>query len=903
MQILEVELENVKSYARARVSFTEGVNAIVGHNGAGKSTILEAIGYALFDCNEYTVAALVREGARTGFIGVTFASALDQREYRVERRFGGSSGYGVFDVELGGKLCEGKFDVLTFVRQHAGVDAGANLETLFRNAIGVPQGALTAAFAQTPAARKATFDVLLQVDEYKIAFDRLLEVRTVLKDRRQAVTTELAVVQMQLAQLPQLEANARERQVELGESQATLESVQIGLAAALAERRTLEAAAAAVAAATLKEATLAEQLRSAEQSLAHARRSLEEALAAQALVAEQLPAHDRYVAAQAQKNELEAAGQRRQQLLKRQADADKAAGLLQSEAQQVAAQLDEVARAEATVLALAADVARQREWEAQQAAAASDVKQLAEFDRQSARLAAQAADLRTRRQQIGDQLGQAAGLQAEIGGAEAQTERLRQELAAHLEAVTALTTTANAIKAQNAALADIATAQCPICEQPLTPVHRDEMVRRNEDQLQRMRVEAGAHRSAQKQIEGELVTHGAALKHSQEKLLRLPRPAELETVGQSLTALENELRQLDEQRAQLALAPQRLQTAVEALKALGNPAQQSAVAANTAANRPLLEARAAAIRQKLRDAQETLAEQTRLLAQYSALEQELAAVNAQLRAAQPGYQAVLANRKQAELAPQRHQALAAATTLVTETDAALATSRAALAAARQSFDPAALSRVAVQEQGWQSQQGSLQTRINMLTAQQRMDDAEMARLRGLQPRARALARQDQTIAGQQTGLDAVRAALKQAGPFITQSVIHQVSTEAGQIFGELMQDYSRRLRWGEDYGVTLETDGVQRSFAQLSGGEQMSAALAVRLALVRSMSNIHIAFFDEPTAHLDEGRRAALAQQITSVKGFHQLFVISHDDTFEQATNNLVRVWRSDEGSQVAMES
>jgi exonuclease SbcC len=197
----------------------------------------------------------------------------------------------------------------------------------------------------------------------------------------------------------------------------------------------------------------------------------------------------------------------------------------------------------------------------------------------------------------------------------------------------------------------------------------------------------------------------------------------------------------------------------------------------------------------------------------------------------------------------------------------------------------------------------LQARIAMLTAQQKMEEAEMARLRELQPRARALAQQDQAIADQQTALDAVRTALKQAGPFITQSVIHQVSTEAGQTFGEMMQDHSRKLRWGEDYGVTLEVDGVQRSFAQLSGGEQMSAALAVRLALVRSMSNIHIAFFDEPTAHLDEGRRAALAQQITSVKGFHQLFVISHDDTFEQATDNLVRVWRSEEGSKVAMES
>ena len=58
------------------------------------------------------------------------------------------------------------------------------------------------------------------------------------------------------------------------------------------------------------------------------------------------------------------------------------------------------------------------------------------------------------------------------------------------------------------------------------------------------------------------------------------------------------------------------------------------------------------------------------------------------------------------------------------------------------------------------------------------------------------------------------------------------------------------------------------------------------------MSTLTIAFFDEPTANLDSVRREALAQQILSVRGFTQLFVISHDDTFEEATQNLVRLVR-----------
>ncbi len=41
---------------------------------------------------------------------------------------------------------------------------------------------------------------------------------------------------------------------------------------------------------------------------------------------------------------------------------------------------------------------------------------------------------------------------------------------------------------------------------------------------------------------------------------------------------------------------------------------------------------------------------------------------------------------------------------------------------------------------------------------------------------------------------------------------------------------------------------------------------------------------------LDGARRGALARQIAGVRGFQQLFIISHDDSFEQATERLIRV-------------
>jgi len=68
----------------------------------------------------------------------------------------------------------------------------------------------------------------------------------------------------------------------------------------------------------------------------------------------------------------------------------------------------------------------------------------------------------------------------------------------------------------------------------------------------------------------------------------------------------------------------------------------------------------------------------------------------------------------------------------------------------------------------------------------------------------------------------------------------------------------------------------------------MAAALAIRMALLRELSEINLAFFDEPTANLDEERRSNLAQQIGRIKDFQQLFIISHDDSFESYTDQVV---------------
>ncbi|OHB75680.1 MAG: hypothetical protein A2Z34_10020 [Planctomycetes bacterium RBG_16_59_8] len=99
--------------------------------------------------------------------------------------------------------------------------------------------------------------------------------------------------------------------------------------------------------------------------------------------------------------------------------------------------------------------------------------------------------------------------------------------------------------------------------------------------------------------------------------------------------------------------------------------------------------------------------------------------------------------------------------------------------------------------------------------------------------------------------------------------------------------------WGRDYEVRLKQGKHEYTFGNLSGGEQMSAALAIQMAMARDFAGSSFCIFDEPTIHLDEARRARLAAAIRDAQadaGFTQVFLVSHDDTFGPYVDHQVKL-------------
>lgn len=101
------------------------------------------------------------------------------------------------------------------------------------------------------------------------------------------------------------------------------------------------------------------------------------------------------------------------------------------------------------------------------------------------------------------------------------------------------------------------------------------------------------------------------------------------------------------------------------------------------------------------------------------------------------------------------------------------------------------------------------------------------------------------------------------------------------------------VKWAQDYDLHLLTynDGTpsDRNFEMLSGGEQMSLALAMRMAMATFFSRSRFAIFDEPTVNLDADRRNALSETLPELlEDMDQVIIVTHDDSFKEMTEKII---------------
>jgi exonuclease SbcC len=1011
MLITRVELENIKSYKRVEVDFRRGTTAISGANGAGKTTLVEAIGYALFNHLPYKQDQFVREGEKYGRIVVHLIGS-DDRPYVVERRCGSGARWFMTDEEASERLEQGA-DMQDRLHDLFGIDRERPLESLFKDALGVPQGTFTAIFLETPSKRKQTFDALLQIEDYKTSAEYLLQVQHYYKDQIAVQNAKINELTFRTSELDgwRIALEAAQQRDEQQKQQEILWLQQRSdneerLAALNVQKYQLE---------QLKQTFHTSQTEhtNAQLLLGRDEKLLQEAQTAQDIVTASHDDFQQYQQAEQALANLRKDEQQRNKLLDQQRQLQTRKAKSEAEQRNLLQRLEEVAVARrrveelVTLLEQQGGLERRRDdlrdkvtryntvmkegkrlrdtidgYKRQQAELEQRIaiikplqpvadrfqeltEALAELRVQSSRRESkqsflqQKRDALKRKQQERDEItDKLRKVEANIEKIEAHRHEAEEKpvLVAQREELTARQNRLEGnIEGYVNSRAQSAGGQCPLLHQRCLNIERlgmvslesyfDTQLMKEHTELESVLQQKQSVIQREQQIEKYVENLGKLAMFTDK---RESYKEHLQPIVDEIAEFENDIKQLMQELTELANLDSAISTtrknheeskiAVEQvgklpglyeqvqsykeqiekggttldelrqelaelkgsdtllkqteaeLLALNDPRSRSKAQQHIVEQEGLYTEKLHGEEQRLAQVQEQIAQLDTQLAVYNELDSAITQQEARRLSSQSGYQNYLKNEDVARQLPERERAYQQQLRKASQAVEQLQAASQAFHNADAVFDEHELQAVHEEVERLKHNLVSLKSAIDSNLRDIERLVGQITQAEALLEELKVAQQEQQTLEDLNAMMIQFRGYIKEAAPFVLKAMLADISAEANRIFGEIMGDRTAQLSWQNDYEIVLRRQSTNRTFAQLSGGEQMSAALSIRLALLKKLSTLNLAFFDEPTQNMDELRRMNLAEQIRRVRGFDQLLVISHDDTFEQGLDSIVRL-------------
>ncbi len=108
----ELQIKNFRSHSDSKIEFDTGINLIAGRNGAGKSSILEAILVSFYGLKPATLRKndLVRVNSSGYSLNLIFS--LNGEEFTISRKSNGES------IITGKEVVEGDSNITEWVEKH-----------------------------------------------------------------------------------------------------------------------------------------------------------------------------------------------------------------------------------------------------------------------------------------------------------------------------------------------------------------------------------------------------------------------------------------------------------------------------------------------------------------------------------------------------------------------------------------------------------------------------------------------------------------------------------------------------------------------------------------------------------------------------------------------------------------
>jgi exonuclease SbcC len=810
MRILSISLKNIKIHRAKELQFVSGINVLAGINGVGKSTIFEAIGYALFgvEARDFVgnIERFIAIGEKKGEIAVTFAT--DQGDiYRVSRGVGAGARWllarkqgEAFEVEehAGAQETESR------IKELLGLDNARSLADQFKLVIGPFQHEFLGPFVlKQPLKRQEAFDEILGIDAWRKTYKGTSTLLRAAQNNIKVLDEGIKARQEQTSILPELKKELTSLQAELKKGKKCLTDKEKALQETEKQLADLDAREKTIATVKTEIQVLENRIRDGEGKISDQQKRVKEAEKAQAVLVKTMAGKEAFEAAERRLQSL------RQHERQRRIVEKEIARLELESNRLLQAYTHEYREVEKTETQLTEE---ERQLDA-------TCNTLVTADK---KLGAMAARLPVLRQEL-EQIRSAQGV---LAGKRAGLQEGKEKLAAGI---------------------------CPFFMEPCRNIANEPP----QDVF-------GAKLEDLDQESDELEKRIAALSRE---------CGQAEKAHQELDSLKGRVLELDKQLATLNKRRRENEKRRAGFAGLKKQQEEAEVKAGS---------------------------RKKELMAFGDLDAEIANFEKVRLWHQKNRDEFFANQKDAGDIENRRKTLVAMSAMLEKLGKELAAKQQEHGRLEQNYDLKHHAEVRVKKEQALAGIAALRQQLEGLGKDRLRLEEEIAKLERIRREIEKKAASKKIMENKEALVKFMRnQVFNHVSAQLSERYRKEISLRGDRIY-RTIADTDEELFWGDKYQIVLRDlhEGLirERTDDQLSGGQIMSAVVALRLALLQTIG-ARIAFFDEPTSNLDAARRENLARAFRAIDigreevtehWYDQLFLISHDVAFTEVTDQVI---------------
>jgi exonuclease SbcC len=809
MQILSIQMKNIKSHRDKEYTFSSGINVLSGPNGIGKSTIFEAVGYALFgvDARDFVGNSdrFVTIGEKKGEIKVVFQPG-DGEIYQASRTVGSNSKWLLarkigedFEVEDHANAEETQ----TRIKELLGLDNGRALADQFKLVIGPFQNDFLGPFViKQPTKRQEAFDEILGIDAWRKTYKGSKFLLDAVTHKIELIATEVEAKQEQLEVLPVKKQELKDVKEHHEGHGVNLKSEQTAHDKVSAELKQLELQKEAIDKVRSGLEKTRESITLGKEHIGSQRTLVTQAKDAVKLLEKHHPGKEAFEKAETLLKQLRVREQQRRVI------------------EQDVETLDRLA-----------------------------LRRTENFEHESKEINQTRLDLNSEKRRL-DQERQTLKLDPQVANNAAKLASLKAQL-------DEVQTARSKLEGKRSGLTEgrdkLAEGVCPFFQEPCQNLVGkeprdafsvrfaaiDEHAQQFDQQIAGLRTAVNTAEQAQKQLD--------AIKVRSE-------------------ALDLQVEAFERRQTKLVERSEGL----EKLTLVRTEAEAKAV------------------------------ERKKGLEEFAKLDEEIKWAERQRADHQQGRDEYNRNQQAAEDLPSRRETLNKYQERMESLEKDLLDQSTEEQQLAQSYSAEQHQTLKLQRDTLQDSVATLKEQLNAFERdQQRLED-DIERLKKVKEEIDKRLTEKKIFEEKEGLVKFLRDRIfKNVSKQLSERFREQISQRAHSIY-RIIAEIDEELYWGDNYQIVLrdmvEGEIRERTDDQLSGGQTMSAVVALRLALLQTIG-ARIAFFDEPTSNLDATRRENLAHAFRAIDvgkeevtehWYDQLFLISHDVAFTEVTDQIV---------------